>query len=137
VPVGPRLCIADVAYAVRDLPAAARRRRARREHLDRIRRWELERLQAAQRLDPRVCHRWWEYVDLLDPYGDDPDRARETCIGRWYFVANPDGGPKVEEHVARQQHPEYSVHEWLELMVAAERRWYADTGVTADTDILT
>jgi len=84
-----------------------------------------EREAHASRIDPKTCLRWFEWVNVLDPYGDGADSDRETCIGRWYFVSDPDqSGPAVDEHHVRLLHLDIPVPEWDALMRAAERRWY-------------
>jgi hypothetical protein len=126
LPAEAWLLAGDVAYCARPLPSSLALVRARRDHLARIHRLERERVSAACRLDLRTCDRWWQYVDVLDPYGDDPDPHRETCIGRWYFVADPDDGISVEEHLAREQ-PD----EWRQLMDTAGRRSYESGHIAA------
>lgn len=101
-------------------------RMTRRERRELMQQAAAERALAAERIDPRTCECWFEYVDTQDIYGEDPDPHRETVIGRWYFVGEPDGGPAVAEHEVRALHPEIPDREWRELMIAAGRRWYAN-----------
>ena len=102
------------------------RERERRMIMLRARDRDRERELAAPRIDPKTCHRWFEYADVLDPYGDDPDPRRETNVGRHYFVSDPaPGRPMVSERLVRRLHPEISDRDWDELMAAADERWYA------------
>jgi hypothetical protein len=57
----------------------------------------MERERAAERIDPQTCERWFNWVDMMDPYGEDPDPDRETCIGRSYFLAEPDRDVPVDD----------------------------------------
>jgi hypothetical protein len=88
----------------------------------------MERERAAERIDPQSCERWFNWVDMMDPSGEDPDPDRETCIGRSYFLAEPDRDVPVDEHHVRLLHPEISESEWKALMAAATTRWYKRTG---------
>jgi hypothetical protein len=105
-----------------ELPQALETIRRRRERQDLMQQAATVRALAAERIDPKACDRWPRWVDLQDVYGEDPDPYRETNIGKWWFVSDPDGGPAVEEHQVRSLHPEISDREWRELMTAAARR---------------
>ncbi len=79
-------------------------------------------LAAKHIIDPRTCVRWLTTVDFLDPYGEDPDHIHGSAPGRYWFVADPDVGPFVEERALRKQHPEIPNDEWAALMRAAAAR---------------
>lgn len=87
-----------------------------------------ERERVAAQIDPQTCERWFNYVDIQDPYDEDPDPDRETCFGRWYFLAEPDGDVPVDEHHVRLLHPEISASDWNALMAAATTRCYKRMG---------
>jgi hypothetical protein len=43
------------------------------------------------RIDPVTAIVWFEYAQVLDPYGDEPDLPDEAfCVGREWFAADPD-----------------------------------------------
>jgi hypothetical protein len=45
------------------------------------------------RIDPTTAELTWEYGQILDPYGDDPDLPEECyTVGRVYFACRPEGG---------------------------------------------
>lgn len=46
-----------------------------------------DRKAAAQRIDVETCEIMWEYIQILDPYGVEPDLPDEKLqVGRGYFV---------------------------------------------------
>jgi len=58
---------------------------------------DAERRAAGLRIDPARADVWFEYAQVLDPYGDDPNLPDEYyCVGREWFAANPD--EKIRVH---------------------------------------
>jgi hypothetical protein len=48
------------------------------------------RKEAGQHIDPATAEVDWEYVDLTDPYGINPDLPKECQhVGRMYFACSP------------------------------------------------
>jgi hypothetical protein len=47
--------------------------------------WLEVRKQAGLAIDPQAADVMWEYGDIGDPYGVDPD-SRADCVGRNYFA---------------------------------------------------
>jgi hypothetical protein len=90
------------------------------------RRWseaEKEIRRAAARIDPRTARMEWTYARVCDPYGLGYDVPPEAdCVGREYFLVDPQKGIWVLEHEVRGLHPEISDEEWPELMQAAHER---------------
>ena len=49
-----------------------------------------QRKAAGARIDPATAEVWFEYAQVLDPYGDDPNLPDECyCVGREFFAADP------------------------------------------------
>jgi hypothetical protein len=117
-----QLLATDAKTLALELPQALETIRRRRERQEPMQQAAARRALAAERIDPKTCHRWPRWVDVLDVYGEDPDPYRETNIGVWWFVCDPDGGPAVKEHHVRSLHPEISDAEWTGLMTVASRR---------------
>jgi hypothetical protein len=46
---------------------------------------------AAEEIDPETCEIFWQYTEMLDPYGDHPAPPVMSCVGRSYFVRNKGG----------------------------------------------
>jgi len=52
--------------------------------------WLAVRKEAAREIDPETALVWWDYRQVCDPYGVDPDLPEECqCIGREYFARSP------------------------------------------------
>jgi hypothetical protein len=54
--------------------------------------WLAVRKEAALQIDPETAEVYWEYAQMLDPYGvhdlhDLPEEGR--CVGRVYFACSP------------------------------------------------
>jgi hypothetical protein len=65
---------------------------------------------------------WW-YAQVLDPYGLDDDMPPECdCVGREYFLLDPEEEWAVLVSDVRRLHPEIPDHKWEELMRAAALR---------------
>ncbi len=57
-----------------------------RHHLLQARR----RRAAGRRINPGTAMVWFNYAQVVDPYGDDPDLPPEACcVGREWFAADP------------------------------------------------
>ena len=55
-----------------------------------VEQWLAIRKEAARQIDPETAEVMWEYVEMADPYGVDPDLPEEyECIGRGYFASSP------------------------------------------------
>jgi hypothetical protein len=79
--------------------------------------------QEARRIDPRTARMMWWYAEVCDPYGlgiDLPDDAH--CLGREYFLVDPNEGEPVLVSDVRAAHPEIPDGEWEEMMQAARKR---------------
>ncbi len=78
--------------------------------------------EAARRMDPRTAVLTWDFGQVLDPYGIREVEPEEYCVGRNYFLFDPDDGPWVWEPDVRELHPGFSPDEWSRLMVKAATR---------------
>jgi hypothetical protein len=55
-----------------------------------VQEWLAIRKKAGQELDPQTAEVTWGYIQILDPYGVDPDLPEECqCVGRGYFARSP------------------------------------------------
>lgn len=55
-----------------------------------LKEWLAARKRAALEIDPLTAEVMWDWVQIMDPYGVDPDLPEELqCIGRAYFARNP------------------------------------------------
>lgn len=55
-----------------------------------VEQWLAIRKEAALQIDPETAEVMWDYVQIMDPYGVDPDLPKEyQCIGRGYFARSP------------------------------------------------
>ena len=49
-----------------------------------------ERKAAGSRIDPATAEVWFEYAQVVDPYGDERELPAELyCVGRMWFAADP------------------------------------------------
>ncbi len=56
-----------------------------------VEQWLAIRKEAAIHIDPETAEVTWEYGQILDPYGTDPNLPEECqCGGRKYFARSPD-----------------------------------------------
>jgi hypothetical protein len=76
----------DAAHATRAIASEQSTRLARRE----------ERKAVGRRIDPATANVFFEYGQVVDPYGDDPDLPEEWwCVGRMFFAVDPAEGIAV------------------------------------------
>jgi hypothetical protein len=55
-----------------------------------VEQWLAIRKEAAHQIDPETAEVTWWYVQIMDPYGVDPDLPEEyEQIGRGYFARSP------------------------------------------------
>ena len=55
------------------------------------------RKEADLKIDPETAEVLWDYAQVLDPYGIDPNLPDECyCVGRAYFARSPDSDIWVE-----------------------------------------
>jgi len=55
-----------------------------------VEQWLAIRKDAGRHIDPETAEVFWTYIQVLDPYGTDPDLPAECqCIGRGYFARSP------------------------------------------------
>jgi hypothetical protein len=55
-----------------------------------VEQWLAIRKEAALQIDPETAEVYWDYAQVLDPYGVEPDLPEEySCIGRAYFARSP------------------------------------------------
>ena len=55
-----------------------------------IQEWLAIRKEAGRHIDPETAEVLWHYVQVMDPYGVDPDLPDEYhCVGRGYFARSP------------------------------------------------
>lgn len=55
-----------------------------------VEQWLAIRKEAGLQIDPETAEVDWWYVQILDPYGVDPDLPEEAqCVGRGYFARSP------------------------------------------------
>ncbi len=78
--------------------------------------------EAARRIHPRTARMEWWYAEGADPYGQGEVRPDDSCVGREYFLVDPDEGVPVLVNDVRRLHPEISDARWDELMRAAAAR---------------
>jgi hypothetical protein len=53
--------------------------------------WLAIRKAAGLKIDPNTAEVYWEYAQVMDPYGVFPERAKEQdCVGRVYFARSPE-----------------------------------------------
>ena len=50
---------------------------------------DADRKAAGRRIDPQTAMVWFEYAEVLDPYGDDPNLPECYYVGRQWFAADP------------------------------------------------
>lgn len=55
-----------------------------------VEQWLAIRKEEALRINPDTALVGWEYGQVVDPYGVDPDLPECDCIGRMYFARNPE-----------------------------------------------
>jgi hypothetical protein len=79
-------------------------------------------MNAARRIDPHTAVMVWWYAEVLDPYGREELEPSHSCIGRQYFLVDPDAGVPVWEPDVRPLHPGISDAEWNGLMREAAAR---------------
>jgi hypothetical protein len=48
-----------------------------------------ERVAAGARIDPATADVWFEYGQVLDPYGELELSPQEECVGRMWFARDP------------------------------------------------
>jgi hypothetical protein len=53
-----------------------------------VEQWLAIRKEAGLKIDPKTAEVLWDYGNILDPYGVDPDLA-DVCLGRVYFARSP------------------------------------------------
>jgi hypothetical protein len=59
--------------------------------------WLAIRKQAGLQIDPETAEVHWQYGQVADPYGVDPDLPEEyQCVGRNYFARSPGSDVWVE-----------------------------------------
>jgi len=58
----------------------------------------VERKAAGARTDPATATVWFEYGQVLDPYGDFELSPEEHCVGREWFAADPEERIAVHFH---------------------------------------
>lgn len=56
-----------------------------------------EREAVAARIDPDTAWFFFQYAEILDPYGEFDLLEEEHCVGRCYFAIDPDEGVAVEQ----------------------------------------
>jgi hypothetical protein len=49
----------------------------------------MTREEAATRIEPETAKVWFEYAQILDPYGEHKLSPEEHCAGRVFFAADP------------------------------------------------
>jgi hypothetical protein len=90
---------------------------------ERIRRAEEQIREAAKRVDPYTARMVWWWAATLDPYGLGYDIPPDgDCVGREYFLLDPEDKGAVLAWDVRALHPEIPDHEWEELMRSAAAR---------------
>jgi hypothetical protein len=70
-----------------------------REHSAEVAEREKTRIDAGTRIDPATANVWFEYGQMVDPYGDAglmPHDYEYSCIGRVWFAADPNERVAVE-----------------------------------------
>ncbi len=81
------------------------------------------RSRAARRIRPDTATLAFDYAQVVDPYGEVPNVPPEfQCVGRAYFLFDPDEKVWVLEWEVRELHPDVSDAEWRGLMRRAAER---------------
>jgi hypothetical protein len=84
--------------------------------------FEDEIAKAARSIDPRTARMEWWYAEVMDPYGLEEVPAEYSCVGRQYFLAEPEANTAVLVRDVRRLHADIPDAEWEELMRAAAAR---------------